>query len=194
MPKINRRGKSEIISDLEYVRILNALKSEWMQLVVSIARYTGERWGAILQLKVEDVYADPTRRIPRDWITFRAETRKANPSGERQTRQVPTHQNLMRDLKAYQPPLEGWLFKSDRIPGEHIQFQTAYLNFRSACETVGIRGASTHSTRRTFITQLYERGVGLPTIQATTGHRDLKVLAGYIDGSPEKVRQAIACL
>lgn len=196
MPKNNRSGQAAILSEVDLIKIRRQLINKEHRLFWDIARFTGERWGAIVQLKVTDVYADPYRSIPHSDITFRAVTRKASPDGNRQTRQVPLHPTLKEILEAYKPPIDDWLFPSRLAAGRHISFQAADDFFRRALERAGIdnRGISTHSTRRSFITTLYLRGVDLSTLQRITGHHDLKSLQRYVEISPDRVRKAICVL
>lgn len=196
MPKNNRSGQSAILTESDLQKIRKRLENKMHRLFWDIARYTGERWGAITRLNVSDVYRDPYRALPHTDITFPAAIRKASPDGSRQTRQVPVHPSLAEILEAYKPPADGWLFPSSSRPGEPISFQAADDFLRRALEGAQIahKGISSHSTRRSFITALYLRGVDLATLQKITGHRDLKSLQRYIEISPERVRRAIAVL
>lgn len=143
---------------------------------------------------MEDVF-NP-KGEPKDWITFRAATRKASNKGKRKTRQVPVHPQLLELLQKYPRPEGVWLFPSGRIDGNHIILRTADATFRKAVMTAGLshKGYSTHSTRRTFITRLWEKGVDIHTIQITTGHHDLKMVARYVEADPERIRSAISVL
>jgi len=49
MPKVSRHGQAAILSDADYSRIRKHLKHKQHRLVWDIARFTGERWGAILK-------------------------------------------------------------------------------------------------------------------------------------------------
>lgn len=192
MPKVSGHGQAAIITESEYLKIRRVLEG-WHKIFWDIAYYTGERWGAIVALQVEDVFFCGK---PLEDITFRAATRKGDTRGRRETRQVPTHPVLMEKLKAYKPPATGWLFPShygDTI--DHVSFKTADAFLRVALEKVGYqsRGISTHSTRRSLITRLDERGIGIRVIQKITGHKDLDSLSRYIEVSPERVKQAMAC-
>ncbi|MFB2982863.1 tyrosine-type recombinase/integrase [Microseira sp. BLCC-F43] len=161
MPKICRHGQAQIISESEYLKIRRVLNG-WHQLFWDIAYYTGERWGAIVALRVDDVYLNSR---PLEYITFRARTRKADPSGRRQTRQVPVHPVLNEKLQAYKIPASEWLFPSNscKKKGNHVSFKTADAFLRVALEKTGYqaKGISTHSTRRSLITHLDERGIGI---------------------------------
>lgn len=197
MGKNNRHGQAEILSASDCDRIRKAIISKHHLLFWDIARYTGERWGAICQLKVSDVYQDAIASKPHDEITFRKSTRKASPSGKQETRQCPVHPELARILKAYQPKSSGYLFPSLGFGGGHIAFNTCDKWLRAAAVRAGLghRGISTHSTRRTFITCLYyDRGVDIKTLQAITGHSDLKSLQRYIEVTDDRKAAAIALL
>lgn len=193
--KVNGHGQAAIISDADYQKIRKSTTDKKYRLLLDIARYTGERWGALVQLGINDVYDENWH--PRSTITFRAQTRKAAPSGKRTTRQVPIHPQLMELLEGYRPEnASGWLFPSRIDYSSHITLRAADLMFRAAVEasSLGHKGYSTHSTRRTFITRLWEQGVDLHTIQLLTGHSDTKSLVRYIEADPERIKKAIALL
>ena len=192
--KINRHGQGAIITDGDYAKIRKQLSSARYRLLLDIARYTGERWGALLQIQVADVW-DSASKV-RSHITFRAAARKAAPGGLRETRQVPVHPTLKEILTFYPVPNSKFLFKSKTASDQPITLRAADLAFRAAVARAGLqhKGYCTHSTRRTFITRLYERGVDLKTIQAITGHHDLKALIRYIEHDPARSERAIALL
>ena len=196
MPKNNRSGQAAILTESDLQKIRRQLENKSHRLFWDIARYTGERWGAICKLSVGDVFADPIRSRPHADITFPARVRKASPDGSRCTRQVPLHPCLQEILEAYRPPVEGWLFPSRLRPDEPITFQAADDFLRRAIDAAQLshKGISSHSTRRSFITALYLRGVDLATLQQITGHHDLKSLQRYIEISPDRIRRAIAVL
>jgi integrase/recombinase XerD len=195
--KNNRFGQAAILSEQDAAKIRRALRNDTHKLFWDIARYTGERWGSIAQLKVGDVYANPVLSIPHPEITFRASTRKASPTGERYTRQVPVHPNLREALLNYNPAIQpsAWLFPSpdhDRP----ISFSACDKWLRAAVVRAGLssKGISTHSTRRTLITRLANQGTAIRVIQAITGHADLKALQRYIEVTPDQVKAAIGVL
>jgi integrase/recombinase XerD len=163
-------------------------------LIWDIAKFTGERWGAILKLRVCDVYDD--KGHPRDEITFRACTRKRSPDGQQKTRQVPLHPQLRDSLDAYKASSKNiWLFPSPK-ENTPLTLRAADLALRRALALAGLesKGISTHSTRRTFITRLHSQGVDLYTLQKITGHQDLKALGRYVEISADRVLNAIAVL
>lgn len=193
MSKQNRFGQAAVISDKDYRKIRKFLNKK-QRMLLDIAWYTGERWGALVQLRVSDVYSAPG--VPRKNITFRASTRKASPDGKRETRQVPMHPQLAEALSNYKAPLNGWLFPSRLDADEHLTLRGAAWSLGKAVVKAGLSqsGISTHSTRRAFITHLHEKGCDIKTIQAVTGHKDLKALQRYVEVTPDRVVAAIALL
>ena len=66
-------------------------------------------------------------------------------------------------------------------------FQHFFYLFRRA----GIEGASSHSPRRTFITNLAERGVSVRVLQSLAGHRNISTTQAYIDVNDAMKRRAV---
>jgi integrase/recombinase XerD len=186
--KIDRHGKATPICFGEYNRLRSGFICRSHRLILDIAYYTGERWGAILRLQVEDVYADPHSSIPHADITYRKETRKDNT-----TRQCPIAKALDLRLRLYQPPTTGYLFTSIVKVGDHLSDRAADAAFRRAVARSGLDGLgySTHSTRRGLINRMHDAGMSLKVIQSITGHKSLSVLSGYIDVSDSQRRHAI---
>ena len=193
MGKNNRGGQAAILSDSDYARIRKQIQNERLRLIWDIARYTGERWGAVLRLQTSDVF-DESSGKPLEEITFQAKTRKASPDGKRKTRQVPIHSTLYEILERYKPPAGKYLFPG-RVEGS-ISFQAVDQGLRRAIARAGLdtKGISTHSTRRTFITRLHRAGIDVYTIKKITGHQDLKALGHYIDIDANRVKEAIAII
>jgi integrase/recombinase XerD len=59
---------------------------------------------------------------------------------------------------------------------------------------VGLQGVSTHSFRRTALTQMSSAGVPLRHIQEISGHDNLANLQRYLEVSPEQRRDAVAVI
>jgi integrase/recombinase XerD len=55
----------------------------------------------------------------------------------------------------------------------------------------GITGASSHSGRRTFITTLANKGVGVRVLMALAGHRHMSTTQRYIDLNDEMLKVAV---
>lgn len=70
--------------------------------------------------------------------------------------------------------------------------------FRAIYRELGYRGCSSHSGRRTFITQaarrVHEAGGSLRDVQILAGHRSLVTTERYIEGDSHAQRRLIALL
>lgn len=58
----------------------------------------------------------------------------------------------------------------------------------------GISGASSHSGRRSFITSLAEKGIGVRVLASLAGHRSIAVTQRYIDVNDNMKRKAVELL
>ncbi len=65
---------------------------------------------------------------------------------------------------------------------------------RAACQRIGVEGASTHSFRRTALTQMHNAGIPLRHIQEISGHNDLGTLQRYLEVSPEQKKKAVSVI
>jgi integrase/recombinase XerD len=55
----------------------------------------------------------------------------------------------------------------------------------------GIEGASSHSGRRSFITILASKGIGVRVLASLAGHRSIAVTQKYIDVNDDMKRNAV---
>ena len=69
--------------------------------------------------------------------------------------------------------------------GKHLTRIMADKILRAACKRIGIEGVSTHSFRRTALTQRHNAGIHLRHIQEISGHNDLGTLQRYLK-EPQK--------
>ena len=58
----------------------------------------------------------------------------------------------------------------------------------------GISGASSHSGRRSLITSLAQKGIGVRVLASIAGHKNIAVTQKYIDTNPEMCRNAMELL
>jgi integrase/recombinase XerD len=55
----------------------------------------------------------------------------------------------------------------------------------------GIQGASSHSTRRTFITNLAAKGISVRVLASLAGHASIATTQAYIDVNDDMKRKAV---
>lgn len=192
--KNNRHGKAAILSKEDYSKIRKQVRSKKYKLLIDIAWFTGERIGALCQLKISDCYDDNLQ--PRDYINFQARTRKATPSGKQRTRQIKAHSILIEALQGYNPNLDCEYIFHNRSGEKHITPRCADKILRSAIERAGLeaKGISWHSFRRTFATRLHKAGVSIFVISKMLGHSNVRTTQEYIDVFEDQIEGAIEAL
>lgn len=65
--------------------------------------------------------------------------------------------------------------------------QTLALLYRGA----GLEGASSHSGRRTFLTNLANKGTAIHLLKTLAGHRSIQTTATYLYSSPSQLRAVV---
>lgn len=186
MPKKNRRGQASTFSSQQLDKISNSLKKSRDKALFDMLRYTGERGGAIVQLRWEDV------DFHQDWIRFRGETRKRGES-----REMPMHQFLKGSLEDWRwDCLSPWLFPSRLAAEKHITYHglACWLGQILKAHRLQKGGFTPHSFRRTFITTLARKGIDLKELMLLTGHKDVKSLMLYIETDEVEQRKIINSL
>ena len=182
--KLNRKGQASLLDRKKYLQILDELKNPRHRLIFLIGAYTAERWGAIRQLKITDVYN--VDGSVRDYITFDKLTRK----GKRDSRVVRIHPDLRKELNDYQLPTDTVFLFPSPVNRDLPITQDACDDFlRRTVEKLGLVGISTHSTRRSAITNFYRQSGGkIAETKKFSGHRNIRTLIEhYVEVSSEEV-------
>lgn len=186
--KRDRHGKGKILSQEEIQLLFSqGLTNLRDRCIFAVMLYTAIRVNEACTLLTEDVY-DSSGRV-RSHLTIR----KKNTKRKLATRTLPIISELRTILAAYEKEAGlVYLFPSHR--GGHITNDSAMRILRKACNRVGIEGASTHSFRRTALTQMSDNNIPLRVIAEVSGHRNLAQLQGYLDVRPEQVLGAVSSL
>ena len=113
-------------------------------------------------------------------------------------RRLPMHHELRHGLTVLmrrQKPI-GTVIKSAR--GGALRPNSLVNWFRALYSETGLTGCSSHSGRRTFITQAarltHKAGGSLRDVQLLAGHRSIETTQSYIDGDSHAQRKLIALL
>ena len=189
--KIEGHGQAKILTQQEIELLFNeGLQSDRDRALFGICLYTACRIAEACTLKVIDVFT-PAGVIRSEMII-----RKGNTKGKLGTRTIPIIQELRLLLETYEHPEHPYLF-----PGRHLNHRWKHANpeaashlFQEACSRVGIIGASTHSLRRSALTQMSNAGIPLRIIQEISGHRNLEQLQKYLEVRSDQVRGAVSAL
>ena len=189
--KIDRHGRAKILTTQEIKLLFNegfTLNPVRDRTLFAICLYTACRINECVTLNIQDVFDLHQRVRPTIMI------RKGNTKGKLATRTIPVIEDLRIRLNQFQPSaIKGYLFPG-RYGRGHLKSDSASWILRQACRRVGIEGVSTHSFRRTALTQMSNAGVPIRIIQEISGHRTLDELYKYLEVKPEQVIGAIANL
>lgn len=86
------------------------------------------------------------------------------------------------------------LFISQKDCYRGFSASTLCQHFHYMYKESGISGGSSHSSRRSFITNLANKGVSARILMELAGHKSLAVTQRYIDVNPEMLRASVALL
>ena len=149
----------------------------------------GFRVGEVASLRYADVM-DGIGNV-RDEIQLLPEQTKG-----RHGRVVFVSAKLKRELEHYlksHPPTkpEDRLFYTQKRAGQGFTPNTLAQHFHYLYKSAGIMGASSHSGRRTFITNLASKGISVRVLASLAGHRSIAVTQKYIDVNDDMKRNAV---
>ena len=187
--KIDRHGKAKILTPEEIQLLFNqGTDKDRDRTLFGVCLYTGCRINECVTLQKIDVY-DPLGKVRPELIL-----RKKNTKNKLATRTIPVLEELRLLLVNYQTlPENPYLFPGKGGVG-HLHPDSGARLLKQACRRIGLIGISSHSFRRTALTQMSNAGIPLRIIQEISGHRNLEQLQRYLEVKPEQVRGAIASL
>ena len=186
--KINRHGRAKVLTQEEIQLVFTqGLQNERDRTLFAVCLFTATRIRECCTLLTTDIYTTQGQVRPRLII------RKSNTKGKLATRSIPVIEDLRRLLTDYYPQASSEYLFPGRSNG-HISEDSAARILRQACQQVGVEGVSTHSFRRTALTQMSNAGIPLRVIQELSGHRNLEQLQRYLEVSDEQVLGAAASL
>jgi integrase/recombinase XerC len=128
------------------------------------------------------------------------ELRDGATKGEKGGRQVPLCVELRAALQALKgddtPAADARVIHSERDMGLSAGAITVW--FHRLYNRLGLKGASSHSGRRTFVTELAKtivaHGGSLRDVQQLAGHASLATTQRYIEGNSDAKRAAVEAL
>ena len=188
-------GQAPVLSQEQVKRVLRLIRGQERdgsraEAAFCLSLYLGLRAKEIAALKWGDVYDDNNGL--RDVLQLKAAYTKGAKTRTSyivapKLRQVLTEYNkLHRDCRNPNGPL----LRSQR--GGNMTASSMVRLLKQLYMSAGIPEASSHTGRRTFITNLAERGVDLKAIATLAGHSDIKTTALYVDASPQKLSRILA--
>lgn len=183
--------QAKTLTNKEYRRVVTVTKSGRHSvrncIALSLSFNAGLRVKEIASLKIEDVFTNNNEVKP--FVVLDAEQTKGSNS-----RTIVLNQKLQSELQQYIKSLS-------HISKDHPLIRSQKGNAFSAnalCQIFGrlykdaaVDGASSHSGRRTFITNLAHKGVSAKVLMTLAGHQHLSTTQRYIDVNDNMLQEAV---
>lgn len=187
---VDKHGRAKVLTPEEITELFgdNGFKTTRDRALFGICLYTACRINEACSLRINDVYRCKGSVNP--YIVFRKNTTKNRLA----TRVIPVNEELRRLLLEYYPSPRGWWAFNGRDNEGHLASKSASLVYKKVADRIGIIGSSTHSFRRTALTQMSNSLIPLRVIQEISGHRSLGELQKYLEVTDEQIKGAVASL
>jgi integrase/recombinase XerD len=184
-------GKAKLLTSDDIKNLIKVLDGNRDRTIFAIGIYTGLRISEIISLKYNQAYtADGGVR---NILKVQRQKKKNTVYSD-----IPMHTKLKKALDTYRDEVKAggkdWLFPSAESESGHLGRAQAHNILKAAFAAIKVQDASTHSMRRTFLTNMSRAGVPIRTIQELSGHASLSELYTYLEVDPEDKRRAIDLL
>jgi len=179
-------NEKELKKVLNYIAVRkHAARNRAMLLTT---HYCGMRVGEVSALRIGNVLAA-------DGTILNEVRLQPDQTKGKHARTVFLPEKLRRELIVYLATID----RSDLTkPLFYSQKRASGWNSNTLCQhfhwlyrNAGIEGASSHSGRRSFITGLASKGVGVRVLMSLAGHRSIQTTQAYIDINDDMKRKAV---
>ena len=187
MAQARTLNEQEIQQVLDYISTRkHALRDHTMLLV---SHLSGMRVGEIAALTIGHVL-DAGHQIRAEIRLTAAQTKGKHP------RTVFLNKRLREVLASYVDTVrtddpERALFPTQKNPRAGFSSNSLTQHFANLYAGSGLDGATSHSGRRTYATNIASQGVGLRVLMRLMGHRNVSTTAVYIDANDDMLRKAV---
>ena len=177
----------ELARVLDYISTRPHAARNRVMLLLTV--WTGMRVGEVAALTISDVRSEAGEI--KDEIYLAAERVKY-----RHARTVYINQRMREELAKYVNGKQ-WiygdqpLFSTQQSIRKAFSRNTLAQHFHYLYRRAGVAGASSHSGRRSFITNLASKGLSVRVLASMAGHRNISTTQAYIDVNDDMKRQAV---
>jgi len=189
--KLHMTKQAKTLNERELQRLLDYVaktkQAKRNRAILLLTHLAGMRIGEVAAVRVCDILASDN--TVRDEINLTAAQTKGNRS-----RSVLLNERMRAELASYMQTVrvkdtKQALFATQRSEGFSANSLTQVVN--GIYKQAGLDGASSHSGRRGFLTNLAEKGVSVRVMMALAGHRNMATTQRYIDLRPGVLRNAV---
>ncbi|MGQ3296584.1 tyrosine-type recombinase/integrase [Reyranella sp.] len=183
--------QAKTLTPKELRRVLDSIASNSHsarnRLMLLMTHWAGMRVGEVASLSLHDI-RNPDGSVKQEIRLDAAQTKG------KYARVVFVNERLRKEIGLYLQKIE---VKSGSRPLFSTQKRAAF-SANTLCQTMnaiyrraGIEGATSHSGRRSFITMLASKGIGVRVLASLAGHRSIATTQAYIDVNDEMKRAAV---
>lgn len=185
--------QAKTVNQIELRRVLDYIATRKHKFrnraLVTTSMYSGMRVGEISSLRYQDVI-DAEGNV-RNEIRLRAENTKT-----KEARTVFVSEKLQKELlqyaKFYKPAnVDEKFFYSQKNTSDGFSANTLTQFFHYLYKRAGLDNCSSHSGRRTFATEIANKGVSIRVLQKLLGHKNIQTTAIYVDANDDMLRKAV---
>jgi len=180
----------ELEQVLEYVKLSKYAQRN--RAILLLTHWAGLRVGEVAALRMCDVL-DANLTVKSE-IRLSAEQTKGG-----HARTVFINEKLKVELQSYAVTLKArdpqWaFFPTQKFPRRGFTANTLTQHMNTIYKQCQIEGATSHSGRRSFITNLASKGVGVRVLMSLAGHKNISTTQAYIDVNDDMKRKAVALI
>lgn len=185
-------GQAKTLTSKELKRVLDyntacERHSERNRTMILLTFYCGMRIGEVVSLRIADVINEQGEVL--DEIKLAATQTKGN-----KARTVHVPERMQKELKSYIAGLKShahtdFLFRTQK--SKRFSSNSATQLLQRIYERCGLAGATSHSGRRTFITELANKGVSVRVLAELAGHSSIATTQRYIDINDDMLKKAV---
>ena len=175
-------SKAKTLNKAELKRVLNYNDAqeryrERNRAMILLTHLCGMRIGEVVNLKVSDVI-DYNNKVKTEILLTKKQTKG------KQARTVFVSKRMRKELDRYIKHAVmrfsgGFLFKTQK--SQRFSSNTATQLLQRIYERSGLSGATSHSGRRSFITELATKGISVRVLAELAGHQSIERTQLYID-------------
>ena len=185
-------AQAKILTKAELKRLFDVTRScsryaERDLTMLRLTHYCGMRVGEVAALRVEDV-------VDRDCEVQAEIVLAASITKSKRARRIFVPRQMLRQLQRYVNTLSSfavpntYLFSTQKQ--SHFTANTAAQHLQRLYSQAAITGATSHSGRRTYLTELAAKGVSVRVLAEMAGHASIQTTQRYIDVNDEQMRCA----
>jgi len=188
-----REGQAKVLSKDEMNRVYAVAGSGRMgkrdTVLLDFSYRLGLRVKEMSSLKMEDVVNCKGEIL--DSFHLTADQSKGDKGRTIYLTNKKLRKNLENYLEERKDDLNRHLFKSQKTAFTPNSLQQV---FKRLYRKAGIKGAKSHSGRRTFATTLIEKGFDIKSVSVLMGHSSIQTTARYISENPVRLGEMVAGL